>query len=468
MLTEIFNSLVVVSCVSGVTALALLCLKPLTMRVLGIRIQIYLWISVLVVLACPLKVENDVLLPDPVNRGINAFTVREIPLTSVFEDYSGVYVSESVETVERTECAAKIWLGVALMLFVKYVSEYFLMKKKLYGNSVFCGKTKKIRIRECDIVGAPVLFGVTKPTLFLPKDMNCPEYLECIIAHERVHMRQKDIFVKWFSVLVKCVHWFNPMIYVVAKQISNDCEVACDVEATKNMTEAEKRNYMHVLLEVSKCDVQFRRSYAVGLTAEGKCLKRRLCAVQNGEKSGPVMYIVGGMLMCLFTFGPIFIGGILNGNAKAEIEPGEYRMLVKGDTSTVSSEGGSVSEDKDESLIKEETTDIANSDENAVFSQTEKPKAEEMTEPEPEKTEEKGTSVSRKEPKTRGTFNSDDGDSKSIYGVTADENGCITIGIRSNMQETIDVYISDYVSGKEAPTEHRFKLFSTPWAYLPV
>lgn len=65
--------------------------------------------------------------------------------------------------------------------------------------------------------------------LILPDRELSGEALNNILRHEMMHFKRKDILYKWFVALVKCVHWFNPVAYYIAKQINIECEISCDL-----------------------------------------------------------------------------------------------------------------------------------------------------------------------------------------------------------------------------------------------
>ncbi len=82
--------------------------------------------------------------------------------------------------------ASLIWiLGVAVMLMYGFVS-YIRIYKKVRPSLVY-----QDHIYYCDTIRSPFIFGVIKPRIFLPSDLD-GEAMQYVIAHERAHLQRKD------------------------------------------------------------------------------------------------------------------------------------------------------------------------------------------------------------------------------------------------------------------------------------
>jgi len=46
------------------------------------------------------------------------------------------------------------------------------------------------------------------------------------------------------------VHWFNPLMYFMKKEINHACELACDEAVIKGLNSAEKQAYGDTLISV--------------------------------------------------------------------------------------------------------------------------------------------------------------------------------------------------------------------------
>ena len=77
---------------------------------------------------------------------------------------------------------------------------------------------------------SPFTCGILRPVICLPEKMlTLPgEQLDCILAHERAHIRRLDQPVKWLILAAVCVHWWNPAVWLMLRYASRDIELACD------------------------------------------------------------------------------------------------------------------------------------------------------------------------------------------------------------------------------------------------
>ena len=64
-----------------------------------------------------------------------------------------------------------------------------------------------------------------------------------------VHWRRGDLWSKWLVQLVVCLHWFNPMAYLLKRELSRLSELACDEALIRDMDAAERRAYGQMLLD---------------------------------------------------------------------------------------------------------------------------------------------------------------------------------------------------------------------------
>ena len=74
--------------------------------------------------------------------------------------------------------------------------------------------------------------------------------MRMVFLHELTHYKRKDLLIKWLSLFVNAVHWFNPLAYLLCANVSEACEVSCDMEVTKNMSDEEQKVYMKTILDL--------------------------------------------------------------------------------------------------------------------------------------------------------------------------------------------------------------------------
>lgn len=72
---------------------------------------------------------------------------------------------------------------------------------------------RPLEVRQSDLVSSPLTYGILRPVILLPKDMERGNEttLTYILTHEFVHIQRFDAVTKLIFAAVLCVHWFNPL-----------------------------------------------------------------------------------------------------------------------------------------------------------------------------------------------------------------------------------------------------------------
>ncbi len=121
---------------------------------------------------------------------------------------------------------------------------------------------RKFEIYEVKDVDLSFTIGVLKPVIFLQNQCK-DEDLKFILKHELLHVQRGDLAVKLIMELVSCLHWFNPLVYLLQDEISSVCETACDECLTSDINEKAGLSYARVLIESTN---QVKEKMAVGNT----------------------------------------------------------------------------------------------------------------------------------------------------------------------------------------------------------
>ncbi len=85
----------------------------------------------------------------------------------------------------------------------------------------------------------PAAFGVVRPAVILPAAMTSLDAsaLDAVLAHEVAHHRRHDPCINWVQLALAAVWWFNPLLWVLNRQIRKVREDCCDdLLLTRNLT----------------------------------------------------------------------------------------------------------------------------------------------------------------------------------------------------------------------------------------
>ncbi len=204
------------------------------------------------------------------------------------------------------------------------VAQYHLQKhmKKMNIRS-------SIEIVFCRINIGPFICGIFKPMIVLPMYDIPYDELDLILKHELIHYKKKDLWIKRAMLLAKVLHWYNPFIYILQKEINKWCEMSCDEDVVINMSRAERKKYGETILNTMYKSRQDTNSYFLGaFFSTGQTeLKQRLMSMLEVKKVSKS--IVALSVAILFTMGGI---GMVSANfAHPNISIISKELLLKVD-----------------------------------------------------------------------------------------------------------------------------------------
>ena len=129
-------------------------------------------------------------------------------------------------------------LGVA-----GYLQQYLTLRRKL---STAVRQEKNICL--CEQIDTPFVFGILRPVIYLPFSME-ENQRNFVLAHERMHIKYGDHIVRALGLLTRCIHWWNPMVWIFVSLLYSDMEMCCDERVLREETLERKKEYAGVLLQ---------------------------------------------------------------------------------------------------------------------------------------------------------------------------------------------------------------------------
>lgn len=104
-----------------------------------------------------------------------------------------------------------------------------------------------------DDIASPMVCGLLNPRIYLPTQMDFRNttMLRHVLTHETMHIRRKDNWIKCVMVIVLCLNWFNPLVWVMSKCLASDLEAACDAAVIRQCGEETKKDYAFSLLAMA-------------------------------------------------------------------------------------------------------------------------------------------------------------------------------------------------------------------------
>lgn len=146
--------------------------------------------------------------------------------------------------VDWTEIAAVLWLAVAGVLLAVQAVRYGVTRRRLFRASRPVESRGGVELRVLAGLETPIAMGFFRPVVFLPAEETAPMALR----HELKHIQRRDTWGKAFLFLACTLHWFNPLVWRMARWADRDVEACCDAAVVGDEDGAYKRAYGELLL----------------------------------------------------------------------------------------------------------------------------------------------------------------------------------------------------------------------------
>ena len=156
--------------------------------------------------------------------------------------------------------------------------------------------------RHC---GSPMTSGVLSPIVYVPhmeKDWPDMESFQYIIRHELIHIKRCDLLVKLLSLLVITIHWFNPLSFLLYKELSDMGEICCDEAVLERRGEKERKEYCELLLQTATQKANRpKRHFLTGMSncRSRATFKRRILEMKVKKKNRLFLSMIIMGLICM-------------------------------------------------------------------------------------------------------------------------------------------------------------------------
>lgn len=224
-----------------------------------------LWKIVLVRLLIPVTIKipiPDFLINTKEKVSMAGNTLMNLALSGGLEGTEYHAVSGSYR-LSGAYILLAIWIAIAFILFCIFLFKYSMSRRQVnealpsendYANSWLSRQDMKrhVRILTFDRIESPVTVGVLNPRIILPKNMEMDrgKRLEYVLSHEMVHIKRFDIVWKLLSMIILCLNWFNPLVWLMYRQFNQDIEMACDEKVIKIYGNDAKPDYAYAIIQL--------------------------------------------------------------------------------------------------------------------------------------------------------------------------------------------------------------------------
>jgi len=276
----------------------------------------YAWLVIVFGLIIPFRPQWNV---SPV------FEMQIIEVLHFTQTIENVTLSPVATGISGWQIMSALWFaGVVVFLFYHALKHYrFVKTTKRWSVSIKDENTlalmenlkkemeitKHIELYVCSCAGSPMLIGLFKPRIFIPTIEITHDELRYIINHELVHYKRKDLLYKYVVLVATAIHWFNPVVYFVSKEIADLCEMSCDSEVVKNADADARQFYSEAIIGVVKYKSKLKTALSTSYYSGKRGIKKRISSIMEMKKKR-----AGIVVACIAMFITLGTGFIFAAN----------------------------------------------------------------------------------------------------------------------------------------------------------
>ncbi|MEZ3468594.1 MAG: M56 family metallopeptidase [Schaedlerella sp.] len=311
---------------------------------------------------CPLAVD---LLSRPVSLMNTSY--------AIYADGGSLYVSSGLEKM------LIFILGMGVLSFAViswYALRYWKMRKICLNYSdipvgqkqqdIFHSIKNELDIRRnvkllcSEYCKVPITMGICSPTVIIPpwnRDEVDQDLYHDVLKHELVHIKHRDVLIRFLGIAAIAVHWFNPFTYILYNEILNISEIYCDSIVLRGKEEQERKAYGELLLKLAVQKSMASNEFAVGILGGNskRAFKRRIVEMKTVRKNKRILSalitalisLMGGLTVCAYDppvnitdHGPVYAEQGFDfqftvGELKLEVEELPYEQFFVDDAGNV-------------------------------------------------------------------------------------------------------------------------------------
>jgi bla regulator protein BlaR1 len=168
----------------------------------------------------------------------------------------------SVPDVAWLTVGARGWLIVYLLGLAWAIAALARARRLLHGLAVAGSALERhpgfiaqdsmpaLEVIEVDSPISPMLFGLFRPRLLLPRHLRSFDAIQqqMIVEHELTHLRRRDLHWMSAGLLLQTVLWFNPFMRLLRDQLSWAQELGCDRDVLAGRPRGQRKAYAAALV----------------------------------------------------------------------------------------------------------------------------------------------------------------------------------------------------------------------------
>lgn len=338
-------SLLQMSFLGTVIILLIVVLRAVLINRLPKKTFLILWWIALIRLLVPFSIKSVTSIYSllqsiysDINPVRTAQTTTFLPVHGNMPEIANGLSEVMVQRTESISILSVIWLAGLLLCFgffaVSYIKCYreFRFSLPVENDILEAWKEKhplkrSLSIRQTETIAAPLSYGVIRPVILMPKNTEWKNIyqLRYVLEHEYVHIRRLDMLTKLIMIAAVCIHWFNPLVWVMYILFNRDLELSCDETVVRRFGMDIKSVYATALISMEE-----KKS---GLTPlcnsfSKNAIEERIRAIMKIKKTSKFAVIISAVLVICVTGGFATSASSLEKKTETAQENGETTVAL--------------------------------------------------------------------------------------------------------------------------------------------
>lgn len=338
-------SLLQMSFLGTVIILLIVVLRAVLINRLPKKTFLILWWIALIRLLVPFSIKSVTSIYSllqsiysDINPVRTAQTTTFLPIHGNMPEIASGLSEAMVQRTESISILSVIWLAGLLLCFgffaVSYIKCYreFRFSLPVENDILEAWKEKhplkrSLSIRQTETIAAPLSYGVIRPVILMPKNTEWKNIyqLRYVLEHEYVHIRRLDMLTKLIMIAAVCIHWFNPLVWVMYILFNRDLELSCDETVVRRFGMDIKSVYATALISMEE-----KKS---GLTPlcnsfSKNAIEERIRAIMKIKKTSKFAVIISAVLVICVTGGFATSASSLEKKTETAQENGETTVAL--------------------------------------------------------------------------------------------------------------------------------------------
>lgn len=262
--------------------------------------MLLLWSVVLIQLLVPVRISA----PTSIH---NYMTAEKVVLSEAAEESATVLPAvippiSSAPRLSLGQILFVLWAAGAVLSF-GYILINHLRARRRYRFSVpvpGLPKLGRAQVRMLDDLASPLTYGIFHPVILLPPELvyEGGDRLLHVLSHESTHVRHWDVAKKLAILVAACIHWFNPVVWLMVILSSQDIEMDCDAASIRALGTDEKLAYAKTLISMEEAKLQ--GALQIGFSISGTAA--RLKAIVRSKVHPVFSRVIASLLLAVLMF----------------------------------------------------------------------------------------------------------------------------------------------------------------------